>query len=777
MPESRHSGPDDESSEPAENAEAVEIQAIEAPSNTDESVRQHQTDDTDDISTEIQPPIALRPEYPAWLAILTLNVSPESIPPETTEIDLVAVTDALQQQAIALQNKGYLDAGLRYRVRECLLKTPEIHQGNPTPYLEISAFDDKPSQPSHLDQLFSQQHSADALHQLIEQKAQGLEESPLGQSSTLDTENSATGILPGFHDAEEPKSTHDTSARGESEQAHDSESSIALEANLSAANLSAEDPVKLETAKLETAKSNVDDALTSQIPDIAAVYLAVQDQFYPSLPQIHDAWIADDVSVIIVENRNPLQGLDEAIKLPETKALQVLHWFHEMTELWAVLQPQHYHQSLLDTTNLHVDEDHILCITCLYDSAHKTELPLSAMGQLWQQLLMDSPLQSNDYLSQLCRALAQSQIGSIDELRFQLEDIAMQLHDESLELSRMDGADSIIATLKTGELPQVSNPTVVDGSSEIVHDSSFMDSFPGDDASDDEFEGLAEGDETPTVVLPMRLFHLADVGVTDIGRQRDHNEDYFSIKSETQKQDTPAGRKFSARGLYVLCDGMGGHAAGEVASALAVSTLEEYFADQWVDQFPSKDEILAGVQKANKSIYDLNQANACYGSGRMGTTLVMMLVDDIKVAIAHVGDSRVYRFCRRTGLEQITIDHEVGQREIQRGVEPVIAYARPDAYQLTQALGPRDSAYINPGIQTLEVNEDTLFILCSDGLSDNNLLERFCDSNVEPMLSSQSNLPQELGNLLDLANQHNGHDNITAIAVRLKVRPKIQGLQ
>ena len=77
------------------------------------------------------------------------------------------------------------------------------------------------------------------------------------------------------------------------------------------------------------------------------------------------------------------------------------------------------------------------------------------------------------------------------------------------------------------------------------------------------------------------------------------------------------------------------------------------------------------------------------GSGRMGTTLVMAVVVNHQVVVAHVGDSRLYRLTRQKGLQQITVDHEVGQREIQRGIDPDIAYSRPDAYQLTQALGPR----------------------------------------------------------------------------------------
>ncbi|NES72785.1 MAG: serine/threonine phosphatase, partial [Okeania sp. SIO2D1] len=211
---------------------------------------------------------------------------------------------------------------------------------------------------------------------------------------------------------------------------------------------------------------------------------------------------------------------------------------------------------------------------------------------------------------------------------------------------------------------------------------------------------------------------------------------------------------------------------GEVASAMAVETLQRYFQTHWrEEELPDKETIREGILEANQAIYDVNQKNARSGSGRMGTTLVMALVQDTNVIVANVGDSRIYGYTRKRGLEQLTIDHEVGQREIQRGVEPAIAYARPDAYQLTQALGPRNNNFVNPDIQYLEINEDTMLILCTDGLSDGGLLETHSQTYLHPLISSKANLEQGLTKLIEFANRQNGHDNITAILVRLKVRP------
>ncbi|MEM8603939.1 MAG: serine/threonine phosphatase [Cyanobacteria bacterium P01_H01_bin.121] len=317
------------------------------------------------------------------------------------------------------------------------------------------------------------------------------------------------------------------------------------------------------------------------------------------------------------------------------------------------------------------------------------------------------------------------------------------------------------------EPPTAQQPVVGQGSPEPVL-SVVMNPAIERDSSDD---------DSPTVVLPMQLVQLDDVGRTDVGRQRNHNEDNFAIRTTVQRVETAQGRQVKARGLYILCDGMGGHASGEVASANAIKFLADFFKDAWDDELPSRDIITQSILEANQRLYDINQDNSSLGSGRMGTTLVMLLLRNTKVAIAHVGDSRIYRYTRKGGLEQVTVDHEVGQLEIQRGVDPDVAYSRSDAFQLTQALGPRDCDYVAPDVTLLEINEDTLFLLCSDGLSDNDLLEEYCESHVKPLLSSRTNLDAGISELVELANDYNGHDNITLIAVRAKVKPDLATLR
>jgi protein phosphatase len=292
---------------------------------------------------------------------------------------------------------------------------------------------------------------------------------------------------------------------------------------------------------------------------------------------------------------------------------------------------------------------------------------------------------------------------------------------------------------------------------------------------------LDDADDMPTIVLPMQLVDIESAALTDVGQQREHNEDYFGVSLVLEQQRYPTAAQVRAKGLYVLCDGMGGHAGGEVASRMAVETLREVFQQGWYADggwdLPDRETIIEAIHTANHQIYQQNLEASKMGNGRMGTTLVMLLVCGNRVAIGHVGDSRLYSFSRKQGLVQLTTDHEVGQREIQRGMSPTEAYARPDAYQLTQALGPRDNQYVDPGITFLELVEDTLFVLASDGLTDNDLLEQCWPTVLEPMLAGAIGLEPGVQQLIGLANQFNGHDNITALAVRLRVRPEmIQGL-
>ncbi|NET02457.1 MAG: serine/threonine phosphatase [Sphaerospermopsis sp. SIO1G1] len=490
------------------------------------------------------------------------------------------------------------------------------------------------------------------------------------------------------------------------------------------------------------------------IPDLAQSYVKSQDQLPPTIPIIHDAWQQDNIQFVLIEDRSHWQPLIDAWQDHNTHPLQRLHWCYQMLQLWTLLEKVNCLHSLLNISNLCLDDDQTLGLKRLYtvnstnnlsDNADTSNLlSIKALGRLWHNLCLQSQRTELDSIVHMIGDLETGKIGSLKELKSRLEQISEEFQTE-------------ISTDSSTHLQTDSSLTLL---------------------QDQDWESVDKNEDTPTIILSMQLRSLEEAGRTDVGRQRDHNEDYFGIDSNQHKIELPRNRNLRAKGLYILCDGMGGHAGGEVASELAVSTLKQYFQEHWTgDELPTAEIITNGVLLANQAIYNLNQQGSRSGVGRMGTTLVMLLVQNTKLAVTHVGDSRLYHFTRKGGIKQVTTDHEVGQREISKGIEPNLAYSRPDAYQLTQALGPRDINFVHPDIDFFEIREDTLLLLASDGLSDNDVVENNYQTHLAPLLSSSSNLEIGLSDLIDLANEHNGHDNITGILVRLKVSPNQQSWQ
>lgn len=500
------------------------------------------------------------------------------------------------------------------------------------------------------------------------------------------------------------------------------------------------------------------------IPELARPYLTLQE-FSPAIPTIHDAWQEENKEVILLGDRSEWQLLTHSWQEGKIALTVAVAWFKEMAALWEILSQDECNQSLLVENNLRVSQEQTFGLKQLYPNPPDTQPKLTDLGQLWQKLLQPSELRNFEPIAQLLEKLANGAIATVEQLLSQLQELTIQ---QPTEASRVRQTTIQLSARSVSSSDEPITERLV-----LVPSQEDSDNF--DSGSMRSIGQMTEGEDLSTAFLPMELLNLVDAGCTDRGRARHHNEDFFGMRSQVKKQQSSRSKKFHARGLYIVCDGMGGHAAGEVASAMAVEALQRYFIANWQENLPDRETIEKGVLLANQTIFNVNQKNARSGNGRMGTTLVMTLVQDNKIAIAHVGDSRIYRVSRKGGLEQLTVDHEVGQKAIQGGIAPEIAYARPDAYQLTQALGPHASKFIQPDVRFLDLQEDTLLLLCSDGMSDNYLLETHWQTYLTPLISSSNNLEKGLRKLIDFANQHNGHDNITAILVRMKIRPYLGG--
>ena len=248
---------------------------------------------------------------------------------------------------------------------------------------------------------------------------------------------------------------------------------------------------------------------------------------------------------------------------------------------------------------------------------------------------------------------------------------------------------------------------------------------------------------------------LEMVTATDPGMVRSHNEDSIGTDAEI--------------GLAVLADGMGGYNAGEVASGIAVAMLTTEMKQALESSGPhaldGSGEALAvkfvreNSAKANAAIYQTAKSQPQYSG--MGTTLVVALFFDNRMTVGHIGDSRLYRM-RKDEFEQVTRDHSLLQEQIESGmITKEQARYSQNKNLVTRAVGIDPE--VETEIHTYNVEPGDIYLLCSDGLSD-----MVQDEDIHSTLSTlQSNLPLAAKQLVQLANDCGGRDNISVILVRI----------
>ena len=242
-------------------------------------------------------------------------------------------------------------------------------------------------------------------------------------------------------------------------------------------------------------------------------------------------------------------------------------------------------------------------------------------------------------------------------------------------------------------------------------------------------------------------------GQSDVGCVRDHNEDFYRIDAEL--------------GLHVVCDGMGGHAAGEVASETATTAIQRFFAErsEVLKRFDGSERAVEEVTGllnqaviyASKTVYDVAAGDK--GKHGMGCTCVVLLTIGDKGFMANVGDSRLY-LARDGQLYQLSTDHNFMNEAIAQGMlTPEVAAQSPHAHVLTRAVGTQPS--VCPDMLIFDLLPGDTFLLCSDGMHD------YARDPVELCsMLSVPNLRDIPSHLVKVALEGGGHDNITAVVVR-----------
>ena len=250
----------------------------------------------------------------------------------------------------------------------------------------------------------------------------------------------------------------------------------------------------------------------------------------------------------------------------------------------------------------------------------------------------------------------------------------------------------------------------------------------------------------------MRIRYAAK---TDVGMKRNHNEDYFSLIEDEQ--------------LFLVADGMGGHASGEVASKMAAEVLQEFYVRTKDDEatWPYKmdrhlsyveNRLVVGIKMANQRIFQAACKEMKYKG--MGTTIVSGQIVGDKFYIAHVGDSRAYRI-RGTNIQQMTRDHSL--LEDYKDAKPNMSEEEqrkfPHKNVITRALGMRETVQVD--VLAHDIQDQDVFLLCSDGLS--GMIE---DAKIMELVKGSADLELAVSSLVEAANEAGGTDNVTVLALQ-----------
>jgi len=431
---------------------------------------------------------------------------------------------------------------------------------------------------------------------------------------------------------------------------------------------------------------------------------------------------ADPNAAILLLDQVPISATGQLLptvteRWPQATALRQVYWFWQILTLWTPLSEQGVVSSLLNPENVRVEGGCVRLLELYQDTPHDPYPPsLATLMDNWAPWL----------------PLAQPAIVA------PLQQLAEDLRSQTVSLG------TVLARLNQLLLQQ-------------------------------------------SAQVPLRL---RVAGGTNPGPNHPHNEDScYPTDHDLANQGVPP-HTLLIPALSIVCDGIGGHEGGEVASQLAVQTLKLQMqalltavANQEQPLAPEvvSEQITEAIRVVNNVIASQNDQQQRSSRQRMGTTLVMALQLPQRLSatqtahelyLAWVGDSRAYwittDYCRL-----LTVDDDVTTREVRlgRALYPEVL-RQPEAGALTQAIGTREASMLYPSVQRFMIDEDGLLLLCSDGLSDHDLVERCWQTHLVPVLRGEQSLQGAVRALIAWANQHNGHDNTSVVLTYGRVTPE-----
>lgn len=403
---------------------------------------------------------------------------------------------------------------------------------------------------------------------------------------------------------------------------------------------------------------------------------------------------------------------------PKTKAVRQVYWLWQILELWTPLSEQGAAYSLLVKDNLRVDGWRIRLIQLHQGKVQPT---LKDLAEYWLAFIETAQ----------------------DEVQKPLQEISQLMQSSELSWETITHKLNRLLLQEAAQLP----------------------------------------------------LHLAVTSRSDTGPIRSHNEDScYPTKADLEQPESYPNNQLIPH-VSIICDGVGGHDGGEVASQLAVKSIQPLIAtfmseineqEDLVQPDLIRDHLQEITRVVNNVIAAENNEQQREMRQRMGTTLVMALqlpqklktAQGLEVKNAHelyivnVGDSRAY-WMTRESCQPLTVDDDVATREVKAGRNLYWeASQRRNGGALTQAVGTREAEFLRPTVQRFLIEEDGLLLLCSDGLSDNDWVEKSWAAYAPAVLQGEKSLESAVEGWINLANTHNGHDNTSVVLTYCGVSPQ-----
>lgn len=481
---------------------------------------------------------------------------------------------------------------------------------------------------------------------------------------------------------------------------------------------------------------------SSTIPAVARPYLSLFDQ-HIHIPQVYDIYTALSPAqpILLLENGPIDPGGKPYITLQsawsKATAVRQAYWLWQMLQLWAPLKKAGVATSVLNPDNLYVEGWRVQLRELTSDAIAPTEPTLADLAELWLPWTDTAQPTVGQPLREVCLMMQKMAVG-------RRVPVGAGVSAGERSAASADCPMAIAQQLNRILLEQASQ-------------------------------------------LPL---NLKIAGATTTGPQCAHNEDACYPNTLSGNDTTLPDDLLLMPRLAIVCDGIGGHSGGEVASQLAVRSLKLQIC-ALLTELAEQAELLtpdliaqqleAIVRVTNNLITSQNNEQGRTARQRMCTTLAMGLQlpqhvlspggisNGHELYVVNVGDSRAYwitaRYCHR-----LTVDDDVASREVRQGRSlyrqaPTV----PNAEALTQALGTKDGSLLTPHVQRFVVEEDGILLLCSDGLSDYGWVEAMWEHSSKLVLHGKMSLEAAVRSWLELANQRNGEDNTSVVMMLCQV--------